>query len=110
MFAHNGWVSNVRDHPDALGDTDSERIFHHIMDEVSNYQQIGKIRGSIPALNKAIASVFEEYGSGINLNLLISDGSILYAYHHYPGKPLYMLRREEVLRRRHLAVNPAAQR
>ena len=39
--------------------------------------------------------MFETYGEDINLNLLISDGSMLYAFHHYSGKPIYLIRRSK---------------
>ncbi len=77
------------------GDTDSEQIFNHIMDEIECYQSRGNIRGTIPALKHAIATVFEQYGENINLNLLISDGSMMYAFHHYPSKPIYLIRRSK---------------
>jgi|TARA_B110000116_G_scaffold203225_2_gene178262 predicted glutamine amidotransferase len=95
MFAHNGWVNEAEDHPMAEGDTDSEQIFNHIMDEIECYQSRGEIRGTLPALKHAIATVFERYGDDINLNLLISDGSMMYAFHHYPAKPMYLIRRSK---------------
>lgn len=93
MLAHNGWVSDAEDHPDAEGSTDSEQIFHHIMDRVDEYQQSGRIKGLYPALKAAIKAVFTQHGRHVRLNLLISDGRTLYAFHHYPNKPIYMLRR-----------------
>jgi predicted glutamine amidotransferase len=77
------------------GSTDSEQIFNHIMDEIECYQSRGEIRGTIPALKHAIATVFERYGDDINLNLLISDGSMMYVFHHYPAKPMYLIRRSK---------------
>jgi glutamine amidotransferase len=95
LLAHNGWVTNVQDHPDADGETDSEQIFHQIMDKVAEYPESGSIRGQYPALKKAIRHILDTYGRDIRLNLLISDGHNLYVYHHYPGKPIYMLRRSK---------------
>ena len=95
MLAHNGWVSGAEDHPGSSGSTDSEQIFHQIMDKVAEYQESGGIKGLYPALKSAIKCVFDQYGRGVKLNLLISDGRTLYAFHHYPGKPIYMLRRSK---------------
>ncbi len=63
------------------------------MDNVYEYQNSGSIRGKYPALKKAIKRVFQSHHGTVNLNLLISDGNMLYAFHHYDGKPMYMLRR-----------------
>ena len=95
MMAHNGWVSDYDMHEGTEGDTDSEQIFHEIMDQVEAYQTGGRIRGLYPALKAAIEGVFEKYGRSPRLNLLITDGRALYAFHHYPGKPMYMLRRSK---------------
>ena len=88
-------MNGAEDHPLSEGDTDSEQIFNHIMDEVENYQNRGLIRGTYPALKHAIGAVFERYGEHINLNLLISDGEMLYVFHHYPGKPIYLVKRSK---------------
>ena len=95
IFAHNGWVDGVEIHKMSEGETDSEQIFNLIMDEIETYQNRGKIRGTYPALKHAIGVVFDRYGEDINLNLFISDGNKLYAYHHYPGKPIYLIRRSK---------------
>ena len=79
----------------AEGDTDSESIFHEIMDKVSEYQDSGTFRGKYMALKKAIENVFNSHHGTINLNLLISDGNMLYAFNHYSAKPMYMLRRSK---------------
>ena len=47
------------------------------------------------ALKKAIENVFNSHHGTINLNLLISDGNMLYAFNHYSAKPMYMLRRSK---------------
>ena len=49
----------------------------------------------------AIGTVFERYGEHINLNLFISDGEMLYVFHHYPGKPVYLVRRSRSMEMRH---------
>jgi predicted glutamine amidotransferase len=95
MLAHNGWSNNYSIHPDSEGDTDSEQIFHEIMDEVNDYQESGGIKGLYPALKQAISGVFERHGREVRLNLLISDGRTLYAFNHYSRKPIYMLRRSK---------------
>jgi predicted glutamine amidotransferase len=95
MLAHNGWSNDYRIHPGAEGDTDSEQIFQEIMDSVSEYQESGGIKGIYPALKKAIVGVFERHGRDVRLNLLISDGRTLYAFQHYPNKPIYILRRSK---------------
>ena len=94
-MAHNGWVTGAGGHPDAEGDTDSETIFHEIMDKVGEYQNTGTFRGKYQALKKGIKNVFESHHGTINLNLLISDGNMLYAFNHYSRKPMYMLRRSK---------------
>lgn len=96
LLAHNGWVNYVDDHPRSEGETDSEQIFHQMMDKVAEYEQGGSIRGQYPALKHAIEYILDTYGNQIRLNLLISDGNQLYAYNHYPGKPIYMLRRSKM--------------
>ena len=96
LMAHNGWVVGAGGHPDAEGDTDSESIFQEIMDKVETYQHSGRIRGRFQALKKAIEQIFSTYSGTIKLNLIISDGNMLYVYHHYPGKPIYMLRRSKM--------------
>jgi predicted glutamine amidotransferase len=95
MLAHNGWVTGAGGHPMAEGETDSETIFHEIMDKVSEYQDSGTFRGKYTALKKAIENVFDLYDGTINLNLLISDGNMMYAFNHYSSKPMYMLRRSK---------------
>jgi len=93
IFAHNGWVNNVERHPDANGDTDSEQIFHQMMDHVVEYAGDGAIRGTYPAVKQAIKRMFNSYGRDIRLNFLMSDGNMHFAFSHYPNKPIYMLRR-----------------
>ena len=73
-------------HPGAEGDTDSETIFHEIMDKVSEYQNSGTFRGKYQAVKKAIKNVFDSHHGTINLNLLISDGNMLYAFNHYSSQ------------------------
>ena len=101
LLAHNGFVTNGFDiHPDSKGETDSETIFHEIMDKVAEHQQSGTFKGQYPAIKAAIKHILDTYGSGIRLNLMISDGRTLYIFHHYQDwngrdKPIFMLRRQK---------------
>ena len=61
----------------------TKTIFHEIMDKVSEYQNTGTFRGKYQALKKGIKNVFDSHHGTINLNLLISDGNMLYAFNHY---------------------------
>jgi len=97
IFAHNGQVKGIPTHPRSRGETDSEQVFHFILDKIKEYQNQGGIRGVFPGIMYGIKKVFEKCGRDrdIHLNFLMSDGDILYAFHHYPGKPMYILRREK---------------
>jgi len=95
LMAHNGVVNGAISHPMAEGDTDSEQIFFHIMDKVEEYQNLEGIRGTYPALKFAIRHIIQQYGSDINLNLLISDGNSLFVFHHHSSKPIYLIRRSK---------------
>ena len=94
-FAHNGQVfKNLKKHPAAEGDTDSENIFHQIMDYVDEYMRGDTMHGLYPALKKAVKRILDDYGKdNINLNFLMSDGNMHYAFSHYDVKPMYMLGR-----------------
>lgn len=98
LLIHNGWVNDVDNHPRADGETDSEQIFHQIMDKVAEYQESDVFKGQYAALKNGIKHILQTYGVDIRLNLIISDGQTLYAFHHYryndgSPKPIYMLRR-----------------
>jgi len=94
-FAHNGQVfGKLKKHPAAEGGTDSENIFHQIMDYVDEYMRGDTIHGLYPALKKAVKRILDGYGKDkINLNFLMSDGNMHYAFSHYDDKPMYMLGR-----------------
>ena len=100
MFAHNGTVYDVRRnkpvtiHKNACGGTDSESIFFEMVDYMRDYMKAGRIHGLYPALVYAIRKIFERYTRSITLNFLMSDGSMYYAFNHYPSAPVYMLRRK----------------
>ena len=87
-------MGNIPLHPRSLGDTDSEQVFNLLLDHIQSYQVSGTIRGVYPGLIRGIKKVFREFGDGV-LNFLMSDGSGLYAFNHYPEKPLYFLRKEK---------------
>lgn len=95
VFAHNGHVAGITRHSRSEGETDSEQVFNFILDQIHEYQNQGQIRGVYPGLIKGIKKVFEVFSRNINLNFLLSDGSILYAFNHYTGKPIYFLKREK---------------
>ena len=95
VFAHNGAVSNIRPHSDSEGDTDSEQVFRTLMDYIQEYQSRGRIRGMYAALVKALQQLFTDCGTDHNLNFLMSDGSMFYAFAHHSTKPIYFLRREK---------------
>ena len=101
LFAHNGFLLNEFEiHPNAQGETDSETIFHEIIDKVSEYQENGIFKGQYPAIKSGIKHILDKYGDQIRLNLMISDGRTLYIFHHYQwnngrDKPIFMLRRQK---------------
>ncbi len=95
VFAHNGMVPDVRQHRLAEGKTDSEQVFHELMDYAETYCGAAPLRGLYPAVKAGIRKILTRYRENITLNLLLSDGSVLYAFHHYRVKPLYYLRREK---------------
>lgn len=95
IFAHNGSVHGVENHQRSLGETDSEQVFNFLLDKISEYQSQGEIRGIYPGIVYGIKELFKSYGKNINLNFLMSDGNILYAFNHYYSKPIYLLKREK---------------
>jgi len=95
LFAHNGWIDGVKNHPLAEGDTDSESIFNEIIDKIIEYQNSNSIKGRYPAIKKAIRSIFQSYHGTINLNMFLSDGNMMYIFNHYSRKPIFMLRRSK---------------
>lgn len=94
-FAHNGWISNMKLHERSLGKTDSESIFNYLLDKIQIYRNNDDLKGIYPGIRSGIKSLFEDYGKNIKLNFLMSDGILLYVFSHYPGKPIYYLRREK---------------
>ena len=94
IFAHNGTVYGFQRHKYACGGTDSESIFKEMVDYMRDYMKEGRIHGLYPALVDAIQKIFKHYGRNITLNFLMSDGSMYYAFNHYTGAPVYMLKRK----------------
>jgi predicted glutamine amidotransferase len=95
IFAHNGTIRNIPHHPHSVGQTDSEHVFHLILDEIEEYQKSGRIHGIFSGIQQGIKTAFNSCGSDNTLNFLLSDGSILYAFNHYDEKPLYYLKRQK---------------
>ncbi len=96
ILAHNGVVKGATPHPLSEGETDSESVFHTLLDKVKEYKEGGVFRGLYPAIKKGIRHIFDTYSREITLNLLFSDGNCQYAFNHYPTKPLFMLHREKL--------------
>lgn len=94
IFAHNGVVT-IPEHERSIGDTDSESVFNYLIDEMRKYNNNGNLRGIYPSIKKAIKSLFDNYGTSMNLNFLMSDGQMLYVFNHYTGKKIYYLKREK---------------
>jgi glutamine amidotransferase len=95
VFAHNGYVGGIPVHPRARGDTDSESVFLYLMDEVVDYTCRAGIRGIYPGLKNAIKKLFDEFGTNINLNFMLSNGNLQFIFSHYHGKRIRMLRRQK---------------
>ena len=94
-FAHNGGIRGVERHPRSMGGTDSEQVFHEMMDELERYVNRPGFNGIYPGIKKAIRGVLARYSRDITFNFLLSDGTTLYAYNHYPEKPLYASQRQK---------------
>lgn len=93
IFAHNG---NVPDFQPALqktfmpvGDTDSERAFCWIMQEMK--RRFGDVKPGTKELFAAIAEFSKEIGSSGEFNFLLSNGEALYA--HCSTKLFYIVRK-----------------
>ena len=95
VFAHNGNITPIIPHARSRGETDSEHAFHQILDEIKSYTTEKTIGGIYPGLKSGIQHIFSTYGKDIHLNFLMSDGSLLYAFNHYPRAPMYFIRNEK---------------
>ena len=87
VFAHNGHVDGIGPHPRARGETDSESVFHMLIDHIRGVDDI------MAGLRRGVTSLFEDYefGRQIRLNFLLSNGDRLFAFSHHQEKPVYCL-------------------
>ena len=92
VFAHNGTVRDIETPPNR---TDSESVFQALIKTATMYICEGPMHGVYPGIAKGVKTIFNRYGRTIHLNFLLSDGVMLYAFSHYPRKPMFMLRREK---------------
>jgi len=95
VFAHNGTIDSITPHQLSSGTTDSEQAFHRIIDDIESYMDQSVFHGLYPAIKSSIKNLFERYSRDITFNFLLSDGSVLYAFNHYPKNPLYISYREK---------------
>ncbi len=89
IFAHNGVLHGVEELPECfkpLGTTDSEAAFCYIME---NLEGVRTIRELFTKLYQLLSEL-SDYGT---LNVLMSNGRYLFAYSHYPGKCMWLLKR-----------------
>jgi predicted glutamine amidotransferase len=95
IFAHNGTMRRIPHHPLSSGQTDSEQVFHLLLDQLEAYQRSGNTHGMFSGIQQGIKTAFDICGKVNTLNFLLSDGSLLYAFNHYQDKPMYYLKREK---------------
>jgi predicted glutamine amidotransferase len=94
IFAHNGTIDDIDHHHCSLGETDSEQAFNHIIDKIDEYTSADGLKGMYPGIKKGIQFIFDRYDrDSIRFNFLMSDGTLLYAFNHYPRKPMFYLKR-----------------
>ena len=80
-FAHNGTIDDVREleklisdeYKDFKGETDSERLFHLIVQEINNLED------PVEGIKSAVEKLLKNNISFSSLNFLLSDGNKLYA-------------------------------
>lgn len=94
IFAHNGTIDRIPPHSLSGGTTDSERAFLRMIDDIEAYVHRSDFHGLYPGIKDSIRRLFERFTRGITFNFLLSDGSVLYAFNHYPEKPLFISLRE----------------
>lgn len=95
IFAHNGTIEQIPPHMLSCGTTDSERAFLRMIDDIEEYVHRSDFHGLYPGIKSSIRRLFDRYSRKITFNFLLSDGSILYAFNHYPEKPLYISSKEK---------------
>jgi glutamine amidotransferase len=96
IFAHNGTINiNHQPRTDIGSTTDSARLFSYLIDRLEQYLlSTSKIRGIYPGLKKALKEILEKHPQS-TINFLLSDGNNMYVFHHYPTRPIYILRRQK---------------
>lgn len=84
-FAHNGHVDGIGPHVRAAGETDSESVFHMLLDSIRARKD------PYAGIVEGVRELFEEYefGREVHLNFVMSDGEAVYAFSHHPEKPMY---------------------
>lgn len=82
VFAHNGDLKNFSPALDGsftpVGTTDSERAFCYLLQQLR--KQFGDVAPSLPILRSAIATLTTEIASYGVFNIMLSDGSALFAH------------------------------
>ena len=97
VFAHNGQIKGIEI---PIGKIDSECAFELIINNIKKCtlsQNIGINTGIYPGIIKGIQYIFDKYGNESNLNFLMSDGTLLYAFHHHSNekKKMYFVKRSK---------------
>ena len=85
-FAHNGHIDGICLHPRCGGETDSEAVFHMLLDSIAVHGD------AFTGIIQCIDTLFNEYefGRQVRLNFLLSDGETIYAFNHHPEKTMYL--------------------
>ena len=88
-LAHNGTIFNGPQLNDYMGiqfgETDSERVLLHLIDRIDREQiRLGRALGEDERF-KTLAAVLAELSKGNKLNLLIYDGTVMYAHCNFRG-------------------------
>ena len=88
-LAHNGTIFNGPQLNDYMGiqygDTDSERVLLHLIDRIDREQiRLGRALDEEERFN-VLATVITELSKGNKLNLLIYDGTVMYAHCNFRG-------------------------
>lgn len=94
LFAHNGFVQPLLDEKyPSLFDSkiDSARLFSFLIRQVNDYLSRKTIGGIYPAIRRAVTKAVSSYPKS-SMNLLLSDGKLLVAFHRHRTKALYLNR------------------
>jgi predicted glutamine amidotransferase len=89
-FAHNGHIDGICLHPRCGGETDSEAVFHMLLDSIATHDD------PYAGIVKCVDRLFNEYefGREVRLNFLLTNGETIYAFNHHPEKTMYMTDRQ----------------